>query len=152
MKLTQTTTYPVNQLNLWEQILKPESLNYISNPLMKFIYNSPLPKKWNVGKYATKLKIFGLIPFGEHIISIEFPPISDSRLILRDNGYGRFIKKWDHWIYLSKVNDTTTLYEDEVNIHAGLITPFVWAFANIFYWHRQKRWTKLIKNSFKEIM
>jgi hypothetical protein len=40
-----------------------------------------------------------------------------------------------------------THYSDEVEVSAGALTPFIWAFAQIFYWHRQRRWRGLA-NSF----
>ena len=36
--------------------------------------------------------------------------------------------------------DGRTRYSDEVLIEAGLLTCFVWAFAQWFYRHRQRRW------------
>ena len=53
------------------------------------------------------------------------------------------IRKWDHWITVAPNPDGSTDYRDEVEISAGVLTPFVWIFAQLFYRHRQRRWRGL---------
>ncbi len=65
---------------------------------------------------------------------------------LRDDGYSALISKWDHWITVAPDKDGGTRYSDEVEVSAGALTPFIWAFAQIFYWHRQRRWRGLAKS------
>ena len=38
-----------------------------------------------------------------------------------------------------------TLYADEIEIRAGLLTVFVWLFAHGFYRYRQMRWQRVIR-------
>jgi len=35
-----------------------------------------------------------------------------------------------------------------VTIEAGILTPFVWLFARLFYAHRQRRWAALAAKGF----
>jgi len=35
-----------------------------------------------------------------------------------------------------------------VDIEAGLLTPFIWLFSQVFYRHRQRRWQALVKRQF----
>jgi len=35
-----------------------------------------------------------------------------------------------------------------VTIKAGVLTPFVWLFARLFYAHRQRRWATLAAKGF----
>jgi hypothetical protein len=58
---------------------------------------------------------------------------------LRDNGHSALIKTWDHRITIASDDQGGTLYRDEVEVRAGLLTPFIWVFAQIFYRHRQRR-------------
>lgn len=67
--------------------------------------------------------------------------------MLGDNGYSPLISKWDHLITAQEVNGGT-LYRDSVTIKAGVLTPFVWLFARLFYAHRQRRWATLAANGF----
>lgn len=67
---------------------------------------------------------------------------------LRDNGHSVLISKWDHWVTVTPGPNGGTNYSDEVEVSAGALTPFIWAFAQIFYWHRQRRWRGLAKSLF----
>lgn len=149
MKVKHTSIFKINQEMLWQQLMKPKSLNYISSPLLTFNYDTPPPEVWREGKYKTLLKLFGFVPLGVQNIVIEFPPAAKELLILRDNGYGKLVKKWDHWIYLQRKNEGTTIYTDEVEVKAGVLTIFIWLFAWLFYVYRQKRWKMLIKSKFE---
>jgi len=36
-------------------------------------------------------------------------------------------------------------YTDEIDIGAGALTPFVWAYAHLLYRYRQWRWRRLAR-------
>ena len=67
------------------------------------------------------------------------------RLAIITEEQGGIVSKWEH---LSKVsptdNDAIILYTDQIDIEAGLFTPFVWLYAHLFYRYRQLRWKRLI--------
>ena len=132
---------------LFREVKKTESLFYIAKPLIKFVQlpEHPLPELWEEGKYPVKMYILGFIPFGKQWIVIS---IDNSNLHIRDNGYSKLIKKWDHNIYLKGVGKNKTLYTDTIEINADILTIFIAMFANIFYRWRQKRWRRLINNHF----
>jgi hypothetical protein len=67
---------------------------------------------------------------------------------VRDNGHGDLPRKWDHRITLVPQPGGGTLYTDRVEVGAGVLTPFVWLFAGMFYRHRQRRWRRLVENDF----
>jgi hypothetical protein len=132
---------------LFREVKKTESLFYIAKPLIKFVQlpEHPLPELWKEGKYPVKMYILGFIPFGKQWIAIS---IYNNNLHIRDNGYSKLIKKWDHNIYLKGVGENKTLYTDTIDINAGILTIFIAMFAKIFYRWRQKRWRRLINNHF----
>jgi len=37
---------------------------------------------------------------------------------------------------------------DRVANNAGILTPCIWLFAQLFYRHRQRRWRQLVKGGF----
>lgn len=37
---------------------------------------------------------------------------------------------------------------DRVEVKAGLLTPFIWAYASLFYHYRQHRWRRLVEGGF----
>lgn len=123
-------------------------LQYVASPVVKFIpcEAAQLPARWEEGTYWVALRLFGLIPFGKQAVVISLPE-SASGFSVRDNGYSKLIKKWDHRITLDP-SGTGTLYRDHVIVEAGLLTPFIWAFAQLFCRHRQRRWRKLVASGF----
>jgi hypothetical protein len=44
------------------------------------------------------------------------------------------------------VDANHTEYTDRVEIRAGWKTAFIWAWANAFYAHRQRRWVRLLRD------
>ncbi len=123
-------------------------LQYVAEPLVKLVPRQPsqLPEIWSEGTYQVSMYLFGFIPFGKQAVVISFPECKDDFRV-RDNGYGSRIRKWDHFITIERAGDGT-LYRDRVTIEAGILTPFVWGFAQLFYRHRQRRWRKLVAHSF----
>ncbi|XUU61442.1 hypothetical protein ACRAQ6_03995 [Erythrobacter sp. HA6-11] len=105
------------------------------------------PARWSEGQHPAGMLAFGFLPMGEQTIGIEFPPAQGDRRILRDNGHGALIKRWDHWIFVEPEGEGTR-YTDRVDIDAGLLTPFIALFARMFYGHRQKRWRNLVETDF----
>lgn len=141
------SVFNCNSDELFNEVKKSKSLLYIAKPLVKFVQlqNHPLPDLWEEGKYLIKMYILGFIPFGNQWIVIS---VDDDIKHIRDNGYSKLIKKWDHNIYLKDIGNSKTLYVDTIEINAGVLTLFIVLFANIFYRLRQKRWRKLINNKF----
>jgi hypothetical protein len=134
---------------VWSRVKKASTLHYVANPILKFVAINPkvLPEEWCDGDYETSLLLFGYIPFGRQHIVIEIPSItpSDTKVLI-DHGYGSMVRIWKHTITLTKGTDLQTSYQDEVIIQAGVLTPFVWAFAWIFYRWRRRNWFRLIES------
>ena len=132
-----------NQL-IVKYVKRSDTLDYISWPLLKFIPVDPehYPVQWENGKFQVRMQLFSFIPFGKQYIQIEKVKENDpTEYIIRDNGSGDVIRKWDHWIYITPKNDTKqTKYVDEIEIKVRILTLIVWCFANIFYRCRQYRW------------
>lgn len=131
----------------------PSLLEYVAYPMVKFIPIVPaeFPKTWDQGKYLVQMKLFGVIPLGKQNIVIEKVKENKEEFILRDNGSGELIRVWDHLITIKKVGDNMIHYKDEVSIDAGLLTPFIWMYAMVFYHWRQLRWKRLISTNFKAL-
>ena len=130
------------------EVRKPDLLLYVAAPMVTFTPLQPpsLPRLWQEGTYWVGVRIFGLIPFGRQAIRISFPQGEES-FQLRDAGSSALIRKWDHLITI-KEGQGGCINEDRIDVSAGILTPFVWAFARIFYAHRQRRWRKLARGGF----
>lgn len=151
MRIRLTTVLNCPKERAWQAVQTTRLLEYIAAPLVRFdpLQPSRLPETWVEGSYQVSMKIFGWFSFGKHWIVISKPQAENGPYHIRDNGYGDHIKKWDHWINIQDALDEKTLYTDQVDIEAGLLTPVVWLFSQVFYRYRQRRWRELVKNNFQ---
>lgn len=137
----------------WERVQSSALLDHIASPLIRFIPRpKPFPTIWGEGEYRAQMLVFGFLPIGWQAIVISRPEARDGARLLRDNGYGPLIKRWDHWIVVRPdPSGEGTLYTDRVHIEAGVLTPLIAAYARFFYAHRQKRWRALARSSFSAL-
>ncbi len=134
---------------VWEMAQKPSTLQHVSWPLLvfKLIGAKRLPDRWQADTLQVRLQIFGIIPAGTQTIAPSMshhgPEDGNGACWLRDNGSGDIARVWDHWIRITHVDSRTTHYVDDVQVKAGILTPFVGLFAHLFYRYRQWRWRRL---------
>lgn len=126
-------------------VRSPRLLQYVSSPMVQFKPIDPpvLPAQWEEKRYLVGVRLFRFIPFGRQTINISIEAGNPDRIVLRDNGNGTLIRKWDHRITIVPT-EGGILYTDRVEISAGILTPVVWTFALLFYRHRQRRWRRLV--------
>ncbi len=149
MRVSRSTRIDLPPATVWAKVQTAPLLQHIAWPMVRFIPvgENSLDAFRPGGRYQVKLRLFGFIPFGTQwiVTSLHEPETGEWPKRLRDNGYSALISKWDHWITIAPDADGGTHYNDDVEISAGILTPFIWAFAQIFYWHRQRRWRWLAR-------
>lgn len=149
------TTFKCDYETIVKNLNNSATHKYITSPLMTFTPTNAneYDGDWINGKVEVSMKLFGLIPFGKQVFGIERIQEDDNdEYIIRDNGHGEMVSKWDHWVFIRRTNKVNkTIYIDRLEIKAGFLTFFVWIFANIFYRWRQFRWKKLINKSFQQL-
>jgi hypothetical protein len=102
-----------------------------------------LAGEWEVGRdYPLRLYLLGFVPLGRHVIRLERIDRDQNRISSRERGL--LAPVWNHEIAFHAVLPGVVSYTDEIEIRAGLLTPFIWAFAWVFYRHRQRRWKLLL--------
>lgn len=155
MNLTLSTVLDAHPDEVWREVNRPELLLHVAWPLLVFEPLDPdrFPERWEEREYRVRMRQFGVLPVGWQVIGIERPPHSDRARHLRDNGRGTLASTWDHLITVEPIDDqhgrTKTRYTDRLGVRAGLLTPMVWAFARLFYAHRQRRWRRLVRRGFE---
>jgi hypothetical protein len=152
MKITVTSILDCSPDAAWEAIQRPDLMVHISRPLLHMSVEQPheWPARWEHGQYLVRLRLFGILPAGEQVIRIEDPEVEPpaGHYAVRDRGWGSFAHTWDHEITLAPTPDGRTLYRDRVVVGAGILTPLVAAFAQVFYRHRQRRLRRLASGGF----
>lgn len=148
MKISLSTDIRLSPETVWREVQTPDLLKHIAWPLIRFQFMEPVPANINDDeRFKVGLMLFGVVPLGKQWI---VPSAYEDELLpwpkrLRDNGYSKLVRTWDHWITVAPNDSGGTRYLDEVEIKAGIFTPVVWAFAWVFYRHRQRRWRGLAK-------
>lgn len=147
MQVDISTQLPCDSRDAIEHAKSSRLLLHVAKPLVTFVPIEPaqLPGTWTDGTYWVSLRLFGIIPFGKQAIVISYP--SSAPFTLRDNGHSAMIRTWDHVITITP-SGNGTLYRDRVAIEAGMLTPIMWLFAQLFYRHRQRRWRRLARRGF----
>jgi hypothetical protein len=125
-------------------------LRHVSWPLLSFEPEDPpaFPERWEAGTYRVRLRAFGVVPLGWQEVRTEELPGEPGRWLLRDDGRGSLVRRWDHLITVEPGGPGRTRYTDRVEVEAGLLTPAVGAFAHVFYAHRQRRLRRLVASGF----
>jgi len=126
-------------------------LNYVATPIMKFECVELIGEHevLEARPYIMKMKLFGLLPIGLHIMEFSYEDAEGS-FTMRDNGYSDLCKKWDHKMSFT-ISESGVFYRDSADISAGALTPLVWLFALCFYKHRQRRWKRLAIHNFQAL-
>ncbi len=142
MKVERSTVLDGSVGDIYSLVTKLSTLSYISRPLLTFTLISEGEVTWRVGDiHEFRLRSFGFLPMGRH--RIEIAKVSENHISSVESG--TLAKTWLHDIYLSRIDENKTTYTDLVEIKSGILTPFIWIFAKVFYGHRQRRWKKLLK-------
>ena len=150
MRMKLSTVLDVPAERAWAEVQTSRLLEYVAWPLQAFEPLDPpaLPTVWVEGQYLVRLRVFGLFAIGTQWIVITTPSRGPSKFQMRDNGRGSLVSRWDHLITIEPVSATRCRYTDELEVRAGFSTPLVWAFAQVFYRHRQRRWRGLVASAF----
>ena len=126
-------------------------LDHVAAPLIRFVprKQTPFPKEWEQQEYRAWMFLFGVIPLGWQAIVISFPDMPGKAHVLRDQGYGPMMERWDHWIEVEPAEGGPgTRYTDRVTVEAGLLTPIVAFLGRVFFKHRQRRLRALAASGF----
>jgi hypothetical protein len=142
-----STVFDCTAERLWDEISRPDSLRFVSAPLLHFepLVAGDLDSEWAVGKtYPLRLSLFGFLPAGEHRITLV--RIDREANLIESRESGVLSPVWNHTIRFHQLGDGKLHYTDEIEIQAGLLSGIVWTFAHLFYRHRQRRWKKLLRS------
>jgi hypothetical protein len=129
----------------WNEVQKSSLHRHVIRPLARLVpVGAPLPERWSEGHtIQCKLFVFGAIPIGVRTLHIE--KIDHKNYEIQSREHDPLIARWDHLVSIEPLADAQSIYRDTIDIDAGSLTFVVWAWANWFYRHRQRRWRALAK-------
>ncbi len=151
MTVELTTLLDAPAERVWAEVNRPALLQHVARPLVAFRPLDPprFPERWDERPYRVGVRLFGVLPLGWQVVGIRRPPDTGLARHLRDDGHSALVRRWDHLITVEPAGPGRTRYTDRVEVEAGVLTPVVWAFAALFYRHRQRRWRDLAARGFR---
>lgn len=150
MRVQRTSVFDASAERVWAEVQTSRLLMHVAAPLIVFAPagGARLPDVWTPGRYRVWMWLFGILPMGRQWVCIEHIDVPPGHYGIRDNGAGDLVRIWDHVITIEPMDEGRCRYTDRVDVKAGLLTPFIWVFARVFYGHRQRRWRALIGRNF----
>jgi hypothetical protein len=128
----------------WDSVKRPATLRYITRGLLGFRISGDVPEQFAEGEtYSLRLLFFGVVPAWRHEIRIV--RVDETAHEIRTEERGGPVRQWRHRIAIDPEGWGSTRYLDELEIAAGVLTPLVWFYAQIFYRYRQRRWRRLAR-------
>jgi hypothetical protein len=123
----------------WDEVQKSSLLVYVIWPLVRVApTDAPFPERWSEGlTIQCKSFVFGVIPIG--VRTLRFEKIDQKNYEIQSREHDPLISRWDHLVSIKPLDDSRSIYRDTIDIDAGSLTWVVWAWANWFYRHRQRR-------------
>ncbi|PIE40730.1 MAG: hypothetical protein CSA49_07030 [Gammaproteobacteria bacterium] len=141
-----STQLNCTESELWEKIIKLDSLQFVAAPLLAFkaVDSNSQNSTWELGRdYPFKLYLFKYIPLGSH--TIQLVKLDKNQNLILSHESGQLTPVWNHKIYFKELQSGVVSYTDEIEIGAGWLTPAIGIFAHLFYRHRQRRWKALLR-------
>ncbi len=80
------------------------------------------------------------------IHTLFFEKIDQTNYEIQSRERDPLVARWDHLVSIKPLDNSRSIYRDTIDIDAGTLTFVVWAWANWFYRHRQRRWRALAKS------
>jgi ligand-binding SRPBCC domain-containing protein len=129
---------------VWDTVKRTDTLRYVTRWLLGFRANGYVPERWGEGEaYQLRLLFFGFVPAWRHEIRVV--RVDEEAHEIRTEERGGPVREWRHRITVDGEGWGSTRYMDEIEVHAGPLTPFVWTYAQVFYRYRQMRWRRLAR-------
>lgn len=122
MTVRKHSVFPAAKGEVFFRLQKPDTLRFIAAPYATF---TPTDGKdslvWEAGRtFSFDLKLFGIAPLGVHTIRVQ--AFSPNGAYTNEGNYS--VPIWNHRIVLEELDATHTGYTDEVEIGAGMPTPY----------------------------
>jgi hypothetical protein len=129
---------------IWNAVKTPAAFRQVTRGLLRMPVIRKRNDEWREGETVVGWTfLFRFLPFSRHHLHIA--RIDDSTRTLSSREFGGLIRVWNHDIEVIAINESSCLYQDRIEIDAGIMTPIVVAYAHWFYRMRQRRWRALAK-------
>lgn len=138
------TRLPASAEHVWQALLRRDTFRYITRGALSFDGIELWPERFTAGAtLTTRMRLLGIVPLWSH--QLQVVRIDELARELLSHEHGGLVRRWNHRIKVSPDGARQSHYVDEIDIDAGLLTPLIWLFAQLFYRYRQMRWRYLLR-------
>jgi hypothetical protein len=130
----------------WDLIRSPSAFRAVAAPFLQFDSLEPdgFPTHWPAGSHDVQAHLLGFVPVGTQRITVSFAEGPGEVRITRDTGGGlsgafTVIRRWRHSMAVSPLPDGRSLYRDQLEFSAGILTVPVWFGLWVFWQWRALR-------------
>lgn len=135
---------PASADKVWETLQYKKTFLFITRGMLGFSGSDGWPERFTQGlNIQCRMWFMHVLPGWRHYLNVVSIDNESKQLV--SNERGGPIRKWNHTIRIKPVSDSTSHYQDEIDIDAGPLTPVIWFYAHVFYRYRQHRWVKLLR-------
>ena len=129
---------------IWNAVKTPSAFRRVTRGLLRMPVIRERNVDWCEGETVVGWTfLFGFLPCSRHHLHIA--RINESTRTLSSDEFGGLIRVWNHDIEVTAIHESSCLYQDRIEIDAGMMTPIVVAYAHWFYRMRQRRWRAFAK-------
>lgn len=155
MRITASTTLPVDIDTAWEMLHTPAVFRSVSAPFTIFREKTdhPLPERFLPDTdYTVTVFAGGIIPLGTQIIRLEDSVESPDRRHTTDVGHGvsgmlGMLSNWRHQMSLTGIANGHTRFNDQLTVDASWQTPLLWVAFSVFWRWRAMRLRQIAKKT-----
>jgi ligand-binding SRPBCC domain-containing protein len=127
---------------VWRAVKTPAAFRTVTRGVLTMPVLKDREDTWREGETVQGwVFLFGVVPFSRHHLHVA--DIDDADMTLRSQERGGPIRRWNHDIVVTPVDDSRCTYRDRIDIDAGGLTAVVVGYARWFYRIRQRRWREL---------
>ncbi|VXC05736.1 conserved hypothetical protein [Pseudoclavibacter sp. 8L] len=129
---------------LADALQRPEAFRAVAGPLAEVRSLEPggFPERWSPERpHRVEIRLLGMVPLGTQVIDGQYRDLGNGMHELRDRGYPEsglmaVMTTFEHTMVVSPLPGGRTLYRDQLELGAGLLTPFVW-FGMWMFWQKR---------------
>lgn len=127
---------------VWNAVRTPGAFRLVTRGLLRMPAIRHRVEPWRPGETVSGwIWLLGVIPFSRHTIHVA--RIDHASRTASTEEHGGLLRRWNHDIEVTPIDDHSCHYRDRIDIDAGVLTPVVAAWAGVFYRIRQRRWREL---------
>jgi len=127
----------------WNAVKRIDTFRYVTRGVLDYRTAQDTPAELREGMVVRgRLFFFHVLPTWRHEIRVA--RVDDGTREIRTTESGGPVTKWGHRISIEPRGERAR-YTDEIEIAAGVLTPLVWLYAQVFYRYRQARWQRLAR-------